>query len=401
MIHVVIDTNILRSDESSLISPKMQMLLRLVNSGDVKLIIPEIVLKEYISQEEEEFEKNHSKFFDAIKKLQGRGSVRLWNLFIDPFPFGLFRTTPTPEETLNEIKININNIVRQNGIVIYSISNIDINELFDNYFLGKGGFSQKKSRNDFPDAVIYSSIVKILKNVGSLHFISRDGNLQKSVNKIKGVNITSSIKELLDIPLLKEKIEELDRKDKRITSIIEYLASEDCEIKISSYFEKVGIEQLENTFFIENCKKFFYIDDFYPDNISDIKVNYNKNIPEFKYPEFFHLDNKASYLGGDRFSIPVSFDRESTVVFRCTEEQYQNIPYKLRKLLLISHNDEEKVTVSGTLDVEYSGVVIIEKVSEEFTSDELKIHLSYLDTERCSISCRIVIESLLINDSYF
>ncbi len=60
MIHVVIDTNILRGE--GLISPNMQILQRLLIVGDIKLIIPEIVLKEYISQEEEEFEKNIQNF---------------------------------------------------------------------------------------------------------------------------------------------------------------------------------------------------------------------------------------------------------------------------------------------------------------------------------------------------
>ncbi|CAK8725542.1 hypothetical protein GMJAKD_16725 [Candidatus Electrothrix aarhusensis] len=261
------------------------------------------------------------------------------------------------------------------------------------YFSGEGGFSQKKSRNDFPDAVIYDAIVKISKDTDGLYFLCKDGNLKKLAERIQGVKILNSVKDFLQLPFLKGKIENLNKKNKRISSILEYLTDEDCESKITSYFEKIGIEELENTFFIEDWKDFFSdIHTVNFDIISELKIKAKE-----KY-SYFYLDGNPSYLGGDKFSIPVWFDEiESSVSFYCPEEQYENMPYKLRTSLSFNIDNEGRSIVSGTLDVEYRGVVIIENVAEDFTDNDLKIYLSFLDTEQCKISCHMVIDSWSIS----
>ncbi|CAK8725546.1 hypothetical protein GMJAKD_16735 [Candidatus Electrothrix aarhusensis] len=133
MIPVVIDTNVLRSE--GLIASKMQILGRLLNSGDVKLIIPEIVMREYISQEQEMFEKSFSFFMGTIKKQQGRGSINSWESYdVNPFVSLWKPVNLTLEQGLNEIETNIKKWVNRDGVEIYSISKTAIGELFDNYF---------------------------------------------------------------------------------------------------------------------------------------------------------------------------------------------------------------------------------------------------------------------------
>ncbi|MGO2354912.1 MAG: PIN domain-containing protein [Marinomonas foliarum] len=71
--NVMLDTNILHSE--GLMSVSMQRLLRLVKSGDLKIIIPEIVADEFKSKKIDESTDDLNKINASISNLVRRGVV--------------------------------------------------------------------------------------------------------------------------------------------------------------------------------------------------------------------------------------------------------------------------------------------------------------------------------------
>jgi rRNA-processing protein FCF1 len=71
--NVMLDTNILHSE--GLMSVSMQRLLRLVKSGDLKIIIPEIVADEFKSKKKDESTADLNQFDASISNLVRKGVV--------------------------------------------------------------------------------------------------------------------------------------------------------------------------------------------------------------------------------------------------------------------------------------------------------------------------------------
>ena len=137
--------------------------------------------------------------------------------------------------------------MEQNNVDIYKISNTSIEDLFASYFSGTGAFRNKKAREDIPDAVIYDGIVKISKDT-KIAVVVKDGVLLSAISKLNNVDCYSSLSELLELPLLKMRIEELDKIESKVKSILELLDTSDCQYDICSYLNDTKLVEVEKCY---------------------------------------------------------------------------------------------------------------------------------------------------------
>jgi rRNA-processing protein FCF1 len=323
MLTVLFDTNILHQE--GLYSSRIQRFQRLLKNSECKLIIPEIVIKEYKTKRVSIAKKEFSNIDRCLATLQKKKFITS-NRGLFSYSFN-----HTCEDCINNISTEIDSWVNENNVEIYKISNTSIDTLFANYFEGNGAFREPKCREDIPDAVIYDAIVNIAKNT-KLYVIVKDGGLQKSLKNIENVEYFSSLDDFLNIDSIKEITIKFDDQNLRINTILNFLESIDCAINLQSYFYKVGINGIGYTFSSEYLK--FPID---YDEINIINPEVIATETEQEKDFYFH---KSHYLGNNKFSASFSFESKATINFDCHEEEYEYLPYKIRKQLSTKVTDD-------------------------------------------------------------
>lgn len=382
MIAVLFDTNILHQE--GLYSTRIQRFQRLLKESECKLIIPEIVIEEYRSKRISIAEQEFSIIKKSWDKLQRKKLIKIDG---EVFSYSL---NSTYKDCINNISTSIDSWLKENNVEIYKISNTCIDNLFKNYFAGHGAFREKKSREDIPDAVIYDAIINIAKET-KLYVIVKDNGLQKALKEIKNVECLPSLDDFLNIDSIKETTIKLDKKESRISNILEYLGSADAGIHLESYLNGVGINNLDNTFSSDMINAFYFED------IPIIEAELIA-LDQSKEKEIYFYN--PSYLENNKFCIYFKFDSRASIKFscRCQEDDFDDLPRRLSKAICIKETDDPNVLdVSGILDVEFLGVIIMSNISEEFTPQELDIHFSYMGSEQCEILCAVDIESVDIS----
>ncbi|MGK0271987.1 MAG: hypothetical protein ACI88H_002653 [Cocleimonas sp.] len=380
MLKVLLDTNILH--EEGLLSTRVQRIQRLIKSNDLKLIIPEIVINEFKSKRVEDANADMIKIQSSLDNLQ-RKNITLKDSF--PIRQAINFISSSIKSTNDSVDV----WMEENNVSIYKISNTSIDELFDSYFSGTGAFRGKKKREDIPDAVIYDGIVKISKDT-KLIVVVKDGVLLSAISKLENVEPYSSLSELLELPLLKGRIEELDKEERKVKSILEILGTSNCRYDISKYIEDNELVEIES----------LYKNDFIilPYELEDIEVSKKEVKVKSVGDIYLSLPN---YLGNKKFSLTIDIESKAEFSFYCEDEQYELLPYVYRKVLTKeSHENSSEIHVYGTLDVTLQGVLVIENIDENTEASDLKLHLSYLGADRCEIECMIEIESVKINEIY-
>ncbi|MCP3945175.1 MAG: DUF4935 domain-containing protein [Desulfobacteraceae bacterium] len=389
MLTVLFDTNILHQE--GLNSTRIQRFQRFLKASDGKLIIPEIVIEEYRSKRIFLAEKEISKIKKSLDLLQRKDFLKDDNYKNTFLSYQLHQTF---EECIKKISIKIDTWVKENNVEIYKISNTCIDSLFKNYFSGHGGFREKKKREDIPDAIIYDAIVNIAKDK-KLYVVINDVGLQKAIDSIPNVEWVTSLDDFLNIENIKETIIKLDEKNFKISNILKYLNSTECSINFDSYFSNIDIN-------INNPEYTFYSDLIcFSDAFEDIEIT-NPELEPIKTKEQYFDLSGPNYLGNNNFSVSFStMEKKASVKFNCQEEDFEKLPYGIRKLLNTNKIKSTNVLhVSGILDVDYCGVITISNIDENLKPEELNIHFSYIGAEQSEISCKLDIESVLIRGAY-
>ena len=377
MLNVLLDTNILH--EEGLNSTRVQRIQRLIKSNDLKLIIPEIVVNEFKSKRIEQANSDLDKIQSGLYRLQRKNIAG--------------KDSPPIKEVIQFILSSISLFndkvdtwMEQNNVDIYKISNTSIEDLFASYFSGTGAFRNKKAREDIPDAVIYDGIVKISKDT-KIAVVVKDGVLLSAISKLNNVDCYSSLSELLELPLLKKRIEELDKIESKVKSILELLDTSDCQYDICSYLNDNKLVEVEKCYEGDVIKLPY---DFVDTEVLEQEVTVKSVGDIYLF--------SPNYLGNKKFSLTMNVEAKAELSFYCEDEQYELLPYGYRKVLTkeISENRNE-VHVYGTLGVTLQGVLVVENIDENTEASELKLHLSYLGAARCEIKCSLEIESIQVN----
>ncbi|MGO2356587.1 MAG: hypothetical protein ACTH58_17860, partial [Marinomonas foliarum] len=293
---------------------------------------------------------------------------------------------------ISEFDRSFDKWVVDNEIEIYRISNTSIEAVFKNYFCGEGAFGSKKNRQDIPDAVIYDGILRLSEHE-ALEFVANDGTLNKAVSALPNVCCYSSLDKLLQVGSLQEKLSELDANDRQVTRILSILNSFDVEFDLSRILQN-NKALIEGAYYDGESIQL-------PFEFEDIKtIDLQANVRDVS--EVLLL--RAVYLGESKFSYEVSIECKADLHFFCNEDDYQKLPYIYRKALEedteYPNRKNNEVHVSGVMKSELSGSYTLSRIDENIEPSELKIHLSYIDSNKCEIESLLEMKKLEIKDIY-
>ncbi|MGP1567501.1 MAG: PIN domain-containing protein [Peptoanaerobacter stomatis] len=206
MHYIILDTNIF-FDNFFIESFYFSNLLKLNQDEDFRIVIPEFIFEEIIKK----YGDAISNTFKIITELsKDNKKYRITNFDFDSIKKG---------KTIDEYRKNFKKLLDDNYILVidYPKDEKIISEISKRYFLNQKPFA--KDKNSFQDAIIWYSILDIIKNssdLSALHFIS---------NNYKDFAKDKNNKEVFS--------EELDKELKKLTDKKTYLYN-----SIQSFLEK-------------------------------------------------------------------------------------------------------------------------------------------------------------------
>ncbi len=199
----VIDTSVLRKHKS-LETEEIQLLSELSRINAIDFYIPEMVEKEIISQELVEISDYFDKIISSINNLERR------TILEEPvYKEDIIKYQENKNKEIQLIKKKWKDFIRDHGIHIIGFSSINVSKVFDDYVEGKPPYSNPKNRKDIPDSFILHSILSLYEK--EIHFICCDKNLSIAAENQKAIKIYDSIEAFLELPELKNQIEEFEK----------------------------------------------------------------------------------------------------------------------------------------------------------------------------------------------
>lgn len=161
MKNVTIDTNFFISHSYNFSSKFFYLLKKLINNGEIKLVLSSVVEQEILTHYKEEVEKEVSIHNCNLNTL--RKTLNGYSLF-----------DINKEEAIDYASNLFKKFIKDFSIQIADVNLVKPNEVFKDYFAKKGAFSTKKS-NEFKDSFAYKSIKKFLNNE-KIYVLSRDND---------------------------------------------------------------------------------------------------------------------------------------------------------------------------------------------------------------------------------
>ena len=193
MIHIVADSTVYRADPRRE-KAAFKALARLAESEHVTLHIPEIVRREFLSQEEELHEKSAKAILDAVHSLGRRpldAAVAAEVKKIGDDNSGLVAKLKAAAAK------EFSDWGRSISAVEHPLDPSHGGKMLDSYFGGTAPFKQKKNRNDIPDAFVWQSIQDLARVHRPLYVVSGDGGISRPLEGNADFVVFASLEDLI------------------------------------------------------------------------------------------------------------------------------------------------------------------------------------------------------------
>jgi hypothetical protein len=237
MKNIVLDTNILHKE--SLNSGRMQILYQLTADSLVTVYIPEIVKREFITKRISEISESIASIQSSLKTILRK--VDSDSSFKESTKSLGVQTASLMESVKESVESEFEDwITLLNGNILNFEPN-QINDVLDDYFIGRGAFKSQKNREDFPDSIIHHSICNLVNEVGEIYVILNDGAFKK---EIAGQENIIAMNSLIDLFKLKDIEQHLA--SRKLQEYQEYFEGDLFLESLNEYFnnQKEIIEQI-------------------------------------------------------------------------------------------------------------------------------------------------------------
>ncbi len=187
-INVVLDSTVYK--QTPQMNSSLFMLLRkMCRINTIKLYIPWIIEREYLTWIDEKIDYAYKTILQAMYSLN-RLLPQKNNMGFD---FVSQFTGTTMKGRKAESFMNWERFKQDTGAVEIPISSDHGLHVMSSYFDGSSPFSKKKNREDIPDGFIYYAILEILKEEKQLYFVSADKRFTEYLLNIPEVIIAENI----------------------------------------------------------------------------------------------------------------------------------------------------------------------------------------------------------------
>lgn len=277
LIHLILDTNIFRSD-ILFKKAEFKALERLLESGEVILHVPYIVFNEFVSYQINKYEEIKFHFEKNLNDLARFGFIpEESKKIIKKFLVADYKKEINKDFTERLLKYKAK---------IYSHINCNPMDIFKDYFDGSKAFKSLKNKEDIPDSFLYYFVLDFIKkHLGAIYFISNDSHLKKVLKEIDGLIIQSSLKEFIEAKHIQGYLYHIDYTDK-VSKFLKKAKSDICDFINNSIVDMLSGKQIED-----------------PIIPSDDNLAYICSVSEVANEDDLNLDFKTLHYYGDNLFV--------------------------------------------------------------------------------------------------
>ncbi|MFA0631010.1 MULTISPECIES: PIN domain-containing protein [Vibrio] len=380
---VVLDTNILR--ENAIDKSDMAMLARLARESALEVYIPNIVKREYLSQQYLDLSEHCQKISSSLQAIRKKMSNSHPN---HQYVEGMSNQLKQLREGLESpIYDSFSDWMKDNCIEEIAFRPVDIVSIVDEYFSGGGVFKKAKHRDDFPDAMISKGILTLAAS-GPVIVLCKDGNFHEKLSKYENVTAIKTLREFLDTPDITDILEELDKKTEKIELIKNVLASGDSQEMLEKFLlsEGASIEDIYLTGDELSGTEYLLLESSYNEDIQYIDVSSIHNIAL----------GDIRYINDDMYSVDVQFEAKASVNYAAYYGDFISLDDKSQEQIEIdSMNGDGYCDCSEFKVVIFLGAIEI-YLDSDLTPENLTVHMQYFSADNTNVSGVIEVKSATI-----
>ena len=304
MINLAIDTNIFR-DNPTRDKTEFKALKKLISNGKVKLFMPYIIEKEFITQQVADCKKITNDLKKNLKSLDSRNYTD--KNYISKL---LEEAKDLEKNTCDLIQEEFDAWCREFNVEKRPLNKEHLEVVIQNYFDGNDPFKTQKNRKDIPDAFIFQELKDILDDKGNLTFIVHDNFFRESCKKI-GIESYPSLEEFIKSSKVQYLLKEHEITREKFTDLKEFL------LKNKDHLESLLLDKHIQELEYRTIRHYSIPSD---DNSAEIiELDTPKNV------EFDCMN--TTYYGDNTIAIPVTFDIDVTASFSIFKADYYSYDY--------------------------------------------------------------------------
>ena len=190
----MLDTTVYRADPRRE-KAAFKSLALLAGAGILKLYIPDVVRREFISQQNDQNSKPLNELGSSLSSLGRRPLPKAVADFLDDLKTRLEAMTPELEAFVEQ---EFDNWVKITSAEILPIQDSHGERVIEAYFGGHAPFRQAKWKDDLPDAYIWQTIIDLSRSHAELYVVSADKGMLAGCSGRKGVHGFSSLEEFVE-----------------------------------------------------------------------------------------------------------------------------------------------------------------------------------------------------------
>ncbi|MBN8738466.1 MAG: DUF4935 domain-containing protein [Xanthomonadaceae bacterium] len=196
MTTVILDTNALRQE--GLKSARMQELTQLASARHIRIVVPDVVAREYLTQWTSDVTASLATVAREANKVRQR--LDSANPVSQELADWAGRVGALEQQATAAVHEEFDRWLDTSHAERLSFLPEAIKGILDDYFNGSGAFSSVKSRSDFPDALILSTVQAEVVQGADVYVVSNDGRFREAVQKTKVAGAVPSLLDLLKLP---------------------------------------------------------------------------------------------------------------------------------------------------------------------------------------------------------
>ncbi|MEM5299896.1 PIN domain-containing protein [Burkholderia sp. JPY481] len=383
MIRIVLDTNILHQEGLS--SRNMQLLARLAESGELKVYVPEMVKREFITKRIQDsvdrLQEAKSALGEVAKKVDRHGEINdtIIKIHVDLDSVGA--------RLANSIATDFEEWASASRATILKFEPTSIDSVLDDYFYGRGAYRRPKARDDIPDAIISSCICALSEKHEKTFVAVKDGTLRKHLQTINNIVVSDSLSDFFMIADVAALVQGLDARTKNVEATKAFFASTSFVGRLSEFLSSA--DELLSDVYVEE---------------DGIEGGGNLEVEGFgisvNYAEANKLHNLScgdvAYINQGHFSINIEFFTFAKIHYCGHYSDFSNLPIsRLERVEEVSMNGDGISDLRERREVKLIGYVDL-FFDPDWTADALAIHSHYLSSDPPPIRIDLNVQSAII-----
>jgi hypothetical protein len=224
------------------------MLRRLTSSGEVDLLVHEVVAREFKSQRMLQVQAQAEKIIEALSEMSRQVDAK--GTSHRDLTEMRSKVIQISEGAQREVERDFTVWLTGTGAHWIAFDPEVMRQVLDDYFEGAGAFRKPKHRDDIPDAIFASAFKPVLSKYQNLHIAVKDAAFRKYLQAEPKFTIIEGLSEFFALDVVKTVTEDLDKKEKNLNEQIKLFSSNCVRARIVDYL-KGAKELLEDVYLQE------------------------------------------------------------------------------------------------------------------------------------------------------